>query len=86
MNGNGWFSQFSLRFVWALVALVALNLAVMQGHGYYSRTAALEVSLARWPCCSRAGVGSMRRRFRRQAANRRAGRRREHVARWPCCR
>ena len=46
MNGNGWFSQFSPRFVWAVVALVALNLAVMQSHGYYSRTAALEVLLA----------------------------------------
>jgi hypothetical protein len=39
-------ASVSLRFVGAAVALVALNLASTRGHGYYSRTAALEAMLA----------------------------------------
>jgi hypothetical protein len=39
-------ASVSLRFVGAAVALVALNLASIRGHGYYSRTAALEALLA----------------------------------------
>jgi hypothetical protein len=39
-------ASVSLRFVGAAVVLVALNLASTRGHGYYSRTAALEAMLA----------------------------------------
>ena len=39
-------ASVSLQFVGAVVALVALNLASIRGHGYYSRTAALEALLA----------------------------------------
>jgi hypothetical protein len=46
MKSRAWFSQVSLQFALVLIALVALNLAVLQKHGYYSRTAALEVVLA----------------------------------------
>lgn len=46
MNPRVWLSPFSAQFVFTVVALVALNQSVIRGHGWYTRTAALEAALA----------------------------------------
>ncbi|MGH7173167.1 MAG: glycosyltransferase family 87 protein [Gemmataceae bacterium] len=63
MSSCGLPARVSVRFVGTAVALVALNLANVRGHGYYSRTAALEALLAlgvALAACLRRGTPTLR--------------------------
>jgi hypothetical protein len=46
MKPRVWLSLFSAQFLCTVIALFALNQGVIRGHGFYSRTAALEAALA----------------------------------------
>jgi glycosyl transferase family 87 len=46
MKSRVWLSLFSAQFLFTVIALLALNQGVIRGHGFYSRTAAMEAALA----------------------------------------